>query len=128
MSEQPLRLSYAPAPTASPRGLGSGISSVVLAVSAPMALSVTFPLGMFAALFTRAEDSDGGPLRWVMPAVMWGVPGLLGLAAVVTGIIAVCLSKSWDVARVLGSIGLSVTALCVAGVILLSRDVGMPLY
>ncbi|UVJ39125.1 hypothetical protein [Arthrobacter sp. CJ23] len=128
MSDQPQQLSYAPAPPASPKGLGPGIASAVLAILVPMTLAVTFPIGLFAALFTRGDYGSGGTLRWVMPAVMWGVPGLLALIAVITGITAVSLSKRWDAARVLGSIGLSLTALCVAGVLLLAHRSGTPLY
>jgi hypothetical protein len=126
MINRPLQLSYESAPPPEARGIRPGTASVVLSVLAPLTLSLTFPLGLFAAFFTRSENYSGGPLRWVMPAVMWSVPCLLGLAAVVSGVIA--LSKRTNAARILGVIGLSITALCAAGVALLSANFGMPLY
>lgn len=114
MSDKPQQLSYAPAPPAGRRGRGPGIASVVLAFMVLISLALSIPLRFLDMLLT-ADDGSAGPLRGATLVVSWGVPGVLALAAVIMGIIAVKVSPGRGTGRVLGTVALSVSALRVVG-------------
>lgn len=99
------------------RGLGAGITSIVTAVLAPLAALLSVPLGFLslAAQMTRYSGSDES--WWVAALVLIIAAAVLGLTAVISGLLAVFRSRRLNAGRVTGLIGLGIVALTMFAVV-----------
>lgn len=110
-SEPPL--GYVLVPPVQPPGLNVAISSVVVGLAAPFFLFITLPLGLFAAMATRSPTSSG-PRWWVAPLVLWSLPTVCTMGALVLSAVSLWLarnrgpggrrSKAW----IIGGVGLGI--------------------
>ncbi|MFH5878882.1 hypothetical protein [Arthrobacter sp. NA-172] len=115
MSQQPTHVFHPQGQTTDGRGLGAGLTSLTASLLAPGAAAVTVPIGLLSALMMLSPYGGTSDRYWIVALIMGGIPGLLGMLAVVTGIVAIIRSRRMNAGRITGIVGLSIMALNIVG-------------